>query len=81
MHLVAYFRLKDTITALLNVGHDPRSRDTDDRTPLFYAARNEQDGVIRQLLATNGVYREIKDGFGQTLLSYAAERGHEVRPS
>jgi ankyrin repeat protein len=77
MHLVAYFGLEQVVTTLLKMDHHADCRDSYDRTPLSWAAENGHEGVVRLLLANDGVDPDSKDGrSGRTPLSRAAEKGH-----
>ncbi|OCK78779.1 purine and uridine phosphorylase, partial [Lepidopterella palustris CBS 459.81] len=78
VHLAAYFGLRDTVMALFKKRHDPDVKDTDGRTPLWWAARNGHEAVVK-LLLEKGAEVESKDSlYGQTPLWWAAENGHEA---
>ena len=78
VHLAAYFGLSEAMKCLLAYGHCPNLKDTYNRTPLWYAAYNGHENVIKVLLGENGVDPDCKDNYGRTPLSWAAEKGHEV---
>lgn len=52
-------------------------KDSDDQTPLSWAAGNGHEAIVKPLLATGRVDVNSMDGRGQTPLSWAAENGHE----
>jgi ankyrin repeat domain-containing protein 50 len=66
------------VKLLLETGKvDVDSKDTNNgRTPLWWAAENGHEAVVKLLLETMDV--DSKDTDGQTPLSWAAERGHEA---
>jgi ankyrin repeat protein len=78
VHLAAFFGLSEAMKRLLACRHCPNLKDTYNRTPLWYAASNGHENVIKVLLGENGVDPDCKDNYGQTPLSWAAEKGHEV---
>jgi ankyrin repeat protein len=75
-HLAAYFGLGDAILALLKNGHHLDSKDTYSRTPLWWAARNGHEAVVK-LLVEKGADVESKSRDGHTPLSWATANGHE----
>jgi ankyrin repeat protein len=76
-HLAAYFGLKEAMITLLENGHDLDSKDSNGRTPLSYAAENEQEAVVK-LLLEKGAELETKDKYGRTPLLDAAENEQEA---
>lgn len=79
VHLAAYFGLRNTIMALLKNGHNPDSRNTDRQTPLWWAARNGHEAVVKVLLAIDGIDVNSRDNLdGWTPLAWAAGNGHEA---
>lgn len=52
------------------------SKDHRGHTPLFWAAKEGNDRVLTQLLATGMAEVNLKDIMGRTALSYAAQNGH-----
>lgn len=75
LHLAAFFGLHDAAAVLLNFIH-PNLKDEYGRGPLFWAARNGHDMVIKLLLAQSGVRADARDDFGQAPLHIAAHNGH-----
>ena len=78
LHLTAYFGVDRAMSILLEKGAKADSKDSNDRTPLSWAAENGHEAVIKLLLAREGVDAESKDSYGQTPLLKAAGRGHEA---
>jgi ankyrin repeat protein len=77
-HFAAYFGLKEVMLAFLSNGHHPDPKDDDGRTPLWWAAENGHEGVVKLLLADDDVDVNSKDDYGSwTPLSRAAENGHD----
>jgi Ankyrin repeats (3 copies)/Ankyrin repeats (many copies) len=78
VHLVAYFGLTGVITALLKNRQYPDVKDSWGRTPLWRAAENGHEVVVK-LLLEKGAELESKDSeYGRTPLSRAAENGDEA---
>jgi ankyrin repeat protein len=78
VHVAACFGLREAVTALVKIGHDPGSRDGYGRTPLSWAAEKGHEAVVR-LLVEKGADLESRDSYdGRTPLSWAAEKGHEA---
>jgi ankyrin repeat protein len=63
---------------LINNQTDLDATDSDNRSPLSYAAENGHAGIARLLLATGRVNPVLPDRLGRTPLSWAAENGHDV---
>ncbi|KAF2180965.1 ankyrin, partial [Zopfia rhizophila CBS 207.26] len=57
---------------------DVNSKDRYGQTPLWWAARNMHEAVVKLLLDTGMVDVDLKDRYGQTPLWWAAANGHEV---
>ena len=76
LHLAAYFGLDNAVRNLLG-GSDPDLKDSYNRTPLSWAARNGHEAVVRQLL-DRGAVVDAKDRTRGTPLLSAAENGHEA---
>src|ERR1700754_2752613 len=80
VYVAAYFGLREGIAALVEIGHEPDSKDSTigGRTPLSWAAEKGHEAVVR-LLVKKGADLESKDSrYSQTPLSWAAEKGHEA---
>ena len=78
VHLAAYFGLTGVVMALLKNRHNPDVKDTYGRTPLWLAAEQGHEAVVK-LLLEKGAELEAKDeGGGGTPLGRAAEQGHEA---
>lgn len=76
-HLAVYFKLDETISALLKNGFDPNSKDSSGQTPLSWAAENGHEAIIK-LLLKNGAELDSKDKYDQTPLLWATRNGHEA---
>jgi ankyrin repeat protein len=76
LHLSAYFGITEIAAILLDCA-DPNSKDTNDQTPLSWAAQRGHEGVVKLLLDTGKVDVNSKDTNNWTPLSWAAEKGHE----
>jgi ankyrin repeat protein len=77
LHLASYFGIHDAVRDLLG-SNDPDLKDSYNRTPLSWAAKNGHGAVVKLLLDTSKVDADSKDMWGQTALSLAAENGHET---
>ncbi|KAM0544534.1 hypothetical protein ACHAPJ_011751 [Fusarium lateritium] len=73
LHMAAYFGLADQLKILLR-DHDPNVKDSNQRTPLWYAAASEYDDIVR-LLLENGAELTAKDKDGRTPLIWTAYNG------
>ncbi|KAJ9412468.1 hypothetical protein QL093DRAFT_2570550 [Fusarium oxysporum] len=76
LHLAACFGLKEAVSALMELNHDPNLKDTYSRTTLWWASREGHEAVVELLLASGNVDPNIKDNKGRTPLSWAARYGH-----
>jgi len=76
LHLAAIFGLDGALQTLLQRGHSPDSRDTLNRTPLMWAAANDNERSLQVLLETGKVNADSKDAVGRTALMQAARGGH-----
>ena len=77
-HLAAYFGLEEVMPLLFSNGHPTNPKDSHGRTPLFYAAKNRHEAVVKLLLARDDVDVNSRDDNGTTPLLDAAEYGHEA---
>lgn len=78
MHLVTYFGLTKVMVTLIKNGCNPDMGDSDDRTPLSWAAAIGNEAAVKLLLVTDGVNPNSKDYTGRTPLSFAAKYGLEA---
>ena len=75
LHLAACCATEPIVRMLIASGADPDARDTNGKSPLFYAARtgNEQAGIAELLIASGAVVNAMDDE-GKTPLEVARER-------
>ncbi|KAK6519303.1 hypothetical protein TWF281_003138 [Arthrobotrys megalospora] len=69
------------VRLLVEKGAEPNLKDSDGRTPLWHAIRSfrkRDKEEVAKLLLKNNIGLDSKDKNGQTLLSVAAEVGHEA---
>ncbi|KAI9780621.1 MAG: hypothetical protein M1816_002782, partial [Peltula sp. TS41687] len=78
VHLVAIFGLKRLVSILIVNNIEADSKDQQGRTPLFRAAENGHEAVVKLLLDRDDVEADSKDQQGRTPLSRAAVDGHEA---
>lgn len=78
LHISAYFGMPTLAVELINNQIDLDATDSDNRSPLSYAAENGHAGIATLLLATGRVNPDLPDRLGRTPLSWAAENGHDV---
>jgi ankyrin repeat protein len=77
LRIAAQFGLCDSIVTLPASGHDPNCKDSDGRTPLWWAARSSHDKAIEILLAAGEVDPDPMDSqYESTPLMLAAQNGH-----
>jgi len=63
---------------LERVDVDPNTQDEDGETPLFRAAFEGHEGVVKVLLERVDVKSDTTDPAGETALSQALKRGHHA---
>jgi hypothetical protein len=78
VHLCAFFGLHQIMHSLLTNGAEPDSRDSNDRTPLSWAAEQGHEKVVKLLLDRRDVTVDSKDCLGRTPLLWAAKHGQEA---
>lgn len=64
-----------TVTALLEKGASPDTRQPDGRTALILAADNGHFDTVRTLMI-HGAHKELTDPTGRTAFDYALEKKH-----
>lgn len=62
VHLGAYFGVERGVKRLLCEGHKADSRDSVDRTPLSWVAKNGHEAVVRLLLETGKMLAQGMNG-------------------
>ena len=65
-----------SVQALLAQGLDPNAQDGDGWSPLMWAARRGQEGVVELLLGHSDINLEARSQGGTTALFVAAAHGH-----
>jgi ankyrin repeat protein len=78
LHLAAYFGVCEAVSILLQHGQSPDLKNSRGQTPLWFAALNGQEPLVKLLLSTSKVDADSKDDNGQTPLLLAAMNGHEA---
>ncbi|KAK2812205.1 hypothetical protein FQN50_001563 [Emmonsiellopsis sp. PD_5] len=79
LHLAAHFGLDQAATVLLKTGLDPTARDTNGQTPLWWAAKEGHDLVIKLFSSTDTVTLPTLAAEGhQELIKSLLERGYDV---
>ncbi|KAJ9204753.1 hypothetical protein DTO166G4_7855 [Paecilomyces variotii] len=77
VHLAAYGGLSIMISKYISSDEDVDARDSNDMTPLAYAAQNGHLQAIKLLLRSNRVHPDVRNNCGQTPLILAACGGHK----
>lgn len=77
MHIAAFWGLTDLLTTLVTP-QNIESRNTDGHTPLFHAANEGYDDVLKLLLERNANVNARDTLSGRTALCKAVERGHHM---
>ena len=78
LHGAAYLGCVEITVALLEMGEwDMEATDLNGSTPLAWAARRGQEGVVRILLERGGANPNTPNKYGRTPFLRAAENGHE----
>ena len=75
LHLAAFYGLDEYIENVISHGTDVNMADVSGRTPLVYAAMQNQANVVRTLLR-HGARHDIADNSSLTPLHYAAQSNH-----
>jgi hypothetical protein len=76
LHLAAYFGVSKAADTLL-LEHSPDLKDTFNRTPLWYAAQNGHEDIVKLLLAAGADVNAPAASYGEgTALQSAAVEGH-----
>ncbi|KAK2792389.1 hypothetical protein FQN52_003324 [Onygenales sp. PD_12] len=79
LHLAAHFGLDQVVTALLKNGFHPTALDTNGQTPLWWAAKEGHDLVIKLLSSTDTVTLPILANEGhQELIKSLLKAGYNV---
>ena len=76
IHLAAYLGLTEVVKHIL-MSTDINLRDSADRTPISWAAANEQEETVTYLCEMGAIVN-AQDCLNRTPLSIAAENGHEA---
>jgi len=77
LHLAAYLGVDDVVRDLLG-SNSPDPKDSHGRTPLWWAASNGYEAVVKLLLEIDKVDINIKDKDGKTPLLRAVENRHKA---
>jgi ankyrin repeat protein len=77
LHLAAYFGVYEAANILISHVQSLDTKDSNNRTPLSWAAENGHEAVVK-LLLEKGADLETRSQSGQTPLSWAARQGDEA---
>lgn len=77
LHVAAYFGIELLVSDLLQRRPEIDAKDSDGRTPLWWAATNGHEAVVKLLLRTSEVDVNVRNLCHQTPLSSAAGGGYE----
>jgi len=78
LHCASLFGIDEIAAKLVGAeGCDINQIDCTGNTPLLWAARNGNQGVVEILLGRDGVNPDTPNAYGQTPLCCASENGHE----
>lgn len=77
LHIASKYGFCDCVGAILDTDDaEPNARDMGDRTPLWVAAANGHETVVKLLLAQKNIAPNLADSLGSTPLHSAAMSGH-----
>ena len=78
LHCASYFGIDEAMAALIEMeGCNINKQDCEGFTPLMWAVRQGNQGVVTLLLARNDVNPNLPDNDGETPLQRASYNGHE----
>jgi ankyrin repeat protein len=77
LHIIAYFGTHSVLSKIAPAATEVDSKDSKNRTPLWWASSNGYKDVVWWLLE-NGAQPNSKDEDGRTPLSQAIEIGNEA---
>jgi ankyrin repeat protein len=78
LHIAAFFGIHQVLLDIPLADSELDCKDCLNRTPLWWAAANGHEAVVKLLLAKDGVNPDAKDRHDETPLWRAAARGHEA---
>ncbi|KAK3942551.1 hypothetical protein QBC46DRAFT_426439 [Diplogelasinospora grovesii] len=77
LHLAAYFGILWAAEYFVERGNSVDAKNSNGRSPLWLAAENGHESIVKLLLATAGVEPNSEDSNNQTPLSFVAHQGNE----
>ncbi|KAF4119675.1 Ankyrin repeat [Geosmithia morbida] len=78
MHLAAYFGLRQAVSSLMRLGYSPSVANSHGQTPLWWAAKNGHEPVVKLLLNADRMDVNAKDSeYGRSPLWWAVSNGHD----